>query len=120
MAPLPVLPANSAWNYVSVYDCVFCHLLLVLLPPQAQREAPPPAGLARHKLQQILAAELAREGERAALLRGVADEGDRRRLQHMFEQERHSAMVLMQQLQLQRERWPPGRRWQQHRQVAVK
>ena len=84
-------PPNSLPN-------LLWHLLLPL--PQAQRrEAPPPAGLARQKLQQILAAELAREGERAALLRGVADEGDRRRLLRMFEQERHSAMVLMQQLQ---------------------
>ena len=93
----PVLPVSSTQPLVT-HICISCHLLLL---PQAQREAPPPAGLARQKLQQILAAELAREGERAAMLWGVADEEDRRRLQHMFEQERHSAMVLMQQLQLQ-------------------
>ena len=77
--------------------CIFWHLLLL----QAQLEAPLPAGLARQKLQQICSAELAREAERASMLRRVADEGDRQRLLHMFEHERHSAMILMQQLQLQ-------------------
>lgn len=84
---------------IALLNNVCCPLPL----PQAQDQGgpQPPAGLARQKLQQILAAELAREGERAAMLQGVADEGDKQRLLHMFEQERHSAMILMQRLQLQ-------------------
>lgn len=65
---------------------------------QAPPLAPP---VAREKLQQILQAELAREAERAVVLRGVADEADRRRLVHFFEMERANAMSLMQRLQQQ-------------------
>lgn len=59
------------------------------------------ASTARRKLQRVLEVEMAREAERAVLLRTVAGEADRRRLLHFFETERANAMDLMQHLQQQ-------------------
>lgn len=59
------------------------------------------AGVARHKLQRLLEVEMARETERTALLRTVAEGAHRSRLLYMFETERASAMDLMHQLQRQ-------------------
>ena len=53
----------------------------------------------RQQLQQVLAAELAREAERDAQLRGVDDEGERQRLAWFYEGERRDASALMRRLQ---------------------
>lgn len=59
------------------------------------------ASQVREKLQRVLAMEMAREAERAAVLRGVQQDRDRTRLLHFFEVERCNAMAVMQQLQQQ-------------------
>ena len=68
------------------------------LPPQQVQAAPPRTF---EQLQQVVEAELAREGEREALLRSVANQGERRRLQHFFELERKDAMRLIEGLRAQ-------------------
>lgn len=49
-------------------------------------------------LAEMARKELQREGERAALMAECSSDGDRRRLQALFELERRNAMALMQQL----------------------
>mgnify|MGYP000393737050 CR=1 FL=1 len=56
---------------------------------------------ARRALQQLLELEMAREGEREALLQACAGDDERARLQAFFALERQSAIALVHQLKQQ-------------------
>lgn len=68
--------------------------------PQGQA-ARPESRQEQHRAQllaEMARKELEREGERAALMAKCGSDGDRRRLQALFELERRNALALMQQL----------------------